>query len=420
MANAGLPQSRHRLIAIYGLAHFGKSLFWNTSSLIFAFFLTETVGFSPEVMGYVLAASLFFNACVDFAVGATLGRWVQNSTSAALAQFLGGLIAALAFIAFCAAGFVPAGAQLGYALGAILLFRLGYSFYDVPQNAFMSFASFDDRQRATLASTRYIAAGASILLIALAFAPIIRETDPDLQAFRFLQLAVALAAISALCSGLLLLFARQCGTPSTPAHDGNAAQPASEARADLYPLILGSIFILSFCSPIFTKLEAYFTAFVLDEPLSATFFMACVAGGKVAAQPAWAAFANATSLTTVLRTAALTWGLSAGLFFVITDGWSPGARSCPPACSAPPQVACSWRSGVCWRVRPPSIRPPRPAASASSPSSPRPPRRSAFSCWDRRSPCSPMMKLLASQYLPYSCPSAPLLARLCSCSSQSG
>jgi len=223
----------------------------------------------------------------------------------------------MAFIAFCAAGFVPAGAQLGYALATILLFRLGYSFYDVPQNAFMSFASFDDRQRATLASTRYIAAGASVLLIALAFAPIIREADPDLQALRFLQLAMALAAISALCSGVLLLFSRQGGT-ATAGGDGDAeAQSVSGTRADLYPLVLGSIFIVSFCSPVFTKLEAHFTAFVLDEPLSATVFMACVAGGKVAAQPAWAAFANATSLTTALRTAALCWGLSAGLFFLI-------------------------------------------------------------------------------------------------------
>lgn len=313
--DAALPHSRSRLIVVYGLAHFGKSLFWNTSSLIFAFFLTEMVGLKPEVMGYVLAVSLFFNAVADFTVGATLSRWVQSAASAAKAQFLGGLLAALAFMAFCAAGFVPQDSQLVYAFITILLFRLGYSVYDVPQNAFMAFASFDDRQRATLASTRYISAGASILLIALAFAPIVREADPGRQATQFLQLAIILAVISGLCSGLLLMFARRGAFAYS--HAGTRLpDETNQPSGDIYPLILASIFALSFCSPVFTKLEAYFTAFVLDEPLSATVFMACVAGGKVAAQPAWAAFANATSLTNTLRTAALTWGLAAGLFFL--------------------------------------------------------------------------------------------------------
>lgn len=321
MADATPRTRRSDLVVVYGLAHFGKSLFWNTSSLIFAFFLTETVGLTPETMGYVLAASLAFNAVLDLSVGRALGRRVRSARAAAKAQFVGGLFAAAAFLAFSATALVGEGAQLVYALATVLLFRLGYSLYDVPQNAFMGFASATDAERATLAATRYIAAGGSILVIALVFAPIVRESDPDTQAMRFLQVTAALVLVSVICSAGLLRFAltRLQGKAGLLGTDGAQTLVASGAQGprDLFPFLLAGIFILSLTSPFFTKLEAYFTAYVLTHELSAMTFMACVAVGKTAVQPLWARLAAKTSLVTTLQWAAAAWGLAAFGFFAL-------------------------------------------------------------------------------------------------------
>lgn len=321
MAARTLPAShRPSLVVIYGLAHFGKSLFWNTSSLIFAFFLTETVGFSPQTMGYFLSASLLFNACMDYIVGRGLGHRVRTAPAAAKAQLLGGLLAAFAFTAFCAAGFVSGRAQLPYAVVTILLFRLGYSFYDVPQNAFMAFVSRNDSQRAALSATRYVAAGGSIVLIALIFAPIVRDVDLVRQASQFLQIAIGLAIASAFFSSLLYWYSCVSETREerAPPLGSRAFRMSAElAGKDGFVLILASIFVLSLTSPFFTKLEAYFTAFVLEHPISAALFMACVAAGKVVAQPLWVLLTGMRSLAAVFRLAALAWGVSAGLFFLM-------------------------------------------------------------------------------------------------------
>lgn len=92
---------------------------------------------------------------------------------------------------------------------------------------------------------------------------------------------------------------------------------AELAGKDGFVLILASIFVLSLTSPFFTKLEAYFTAFVLEHPISAALFMACVAAGKVVAQPLWVLLTGMRSLAAVFRLAALAWGVSAGLFFLM-------------------------------------------------------------------------------------------------------
>ena len=303
------------IVAVYGLAHFGKSLFWNTSSLLFAFFLTETVGFAPDVMSYVLAGSLAFNGVADYLVGRLLGRWVRKASTAVLAQLAGGGLAAIAFILFAATGIVPAPVRLGYACATILIFRLGYSLFDVPQNAFMAFASSTDEARATLASARYIAAGASILLISLIFAPVLRETDPLRQASHFLAIAVALSVIVCLTSAALAWSVRThpVGTPVRTAEPpGQAAQAPA---GNLFPLILVAIFCLSLTSTAFTKLQAYFTAYALADPFSIGAFMACVAGGKVIAQPLWARLVTYWPLVSVFRWACLAMAGASAMFY---------------------------------------------------------------------------------------------------------
>ena len=58
----------------YGLGHYGKGLFWHSSELLFAFFLTEQAGLPPVWMGTVLIAGILSSAGIDLLVGRALRR----------------------------------------------------------------------------------------------------------------------------------------------------------------------------------------------------------------------------------------------------------------------------------------------------------------------------------------------------------
>nr|WP_321440534.1 MFS transporter [uncultured Hyphomonas sp.] len=321
------PPLTPSLQRIYGVAHFGKSLFWNTSSLIFAFFLTELAGFSPSVMGYVLASSLVFNAFVDLTAGRVLSAYVRTTHSAARAQLLASLFAGFAFITFTATGMVPDSWKVGYAIFSLLLFRLGYSFYDVPQNAFMSLASSTDAERAKLASIRYMAAGTSILFITLIFAPLVRNANADDGAIQFLGIGVFLTFIVILSALLLFLNTRK-PRPAPPADKAESSKHAEAAlirtpkRPDIFPLLLGSIFCLSLTASAFTKLEAYFTAYFVKIELTALAFMACVALGKTVSQPLWSRLVEKFGLPSAFQVSILSTFLAA-ISFLLLAGWEP-------------------------------------------------------------------------------------------------
>lgn len=306
------PSLRWIDVVVYGAAHFGKSLLWNASSLFFAFFLTETVGLAPLEMGIVLSISLFFNAVADFIIGRRLAKVVQNASSAAHVQLIGAVAASAAFVAFASAGFIGRDLAFAYTLVTVLLFRLGYSLYDVPQNAYMAFVSSTDAERARLAATRYIAAGASILLITSLFTPFVRTALPSAQAKGFLGLAVLLAVTSVGCAVGLAFHGWKGAEPTTKSACSD--QPAPTNRRDAYYWLLLSIFVLSTASPAFSKLEAYYTAYALKSETAASLFMVSVAIGKVATQPLWSIFAARTSLARCYSVAALAWAAAALLF----------------------------------------------------------------------------------------------------------
>ncbi|WP_439635360.1 MFS transporter [Oceanicaulis sp.] len=310
-------------LIVYSAAHFGKSLLWTASSLFFAFFLTEIVGLPPLQMGMVLSISLFFNASMDFLTGRTLRPYVRTARSAARIQLIGAALAGLAFCAFSFTPYLAESVQTAYALISLLAFRMGYSLYDVPQNAYMALATHSDSRRANFAAARYIAAGISSLLIAGVLTPLVRNTPTADQAGQYLMLSALLVLVSTLCSlGLGLWSTLNTPPPKatvTPASVEQAIQPkalSSIWRDHGFTLLLAGIFSLSLTAPFFGKLEAYFSAYALSSDMGASGFMVSVALGQVCAQPLWSFWASRTSLETALLTAAGTL-CAAGVYFLL-------------------------------------------------------------------------------------------------------
>lgn len=273
-------------------------------------------------MGFVLGASMIANACLDLAIGFYYSRFVRDQQAAGLWQFFGAILAAVAFVAFCCAGLVPDKYQLIYALSTVFLFRFGYSSYDVPQNAYMAFATHNDQARSQFAATRYIAAGAALVSLTLVFGPLIRNLEPDQQGYLFALLALLLAVVSVVCSATLMVFTRKY-CPKHPLNKTVAKKVeagvglfAGESMG-LYCLLLVSIFTLSFVSTAFSKLEAYFTAYGIESMLIAAYFMTSVALGKVLFQPFWMFTGSRFGLVTNLQLAALSLASACLMFYLL-------------------------------------------------------------------------------------------------------
>lgn len=294
-------------LTIYGFGHFGKSLLWLSSVLIFAFYLTEVAGFPPERMGWVLALSMLVNAACDWLIGSGLGRNVTTVRSATQLQLAGSVIAGICFVAFAQTATISAEWRTAYAIATLVFFRMGYSLYDVPQNTIMGLVAGNDGDRSQIAAARYAAAGLANMVVTLCLSVwLVQIAGP----YRETAFALVSMIYAGLAIGSAMLVTRHFSqTPALPeparlpAND--ATRPARES-AHLPPVLaFGSILIYSTLMPVFTELKAYFAAFAFEPGTGATAFLLSSALGQVLAQPVWARIGRRRALVSLYRLAAL-------------------------------------------------------------------------------------------------------------------
>lgn len=327
-------------LTIYGFGHFGKSLLWISSVLIFAFYLTEVAGFPPARMGWVLAISLLVNAGSDWLIGRMLGRYVTAVRAATRLQLAGSMMAGLCFVLFAQTAAVSPNWRTMYAIATLVLFRLGYSLYDVPQNAMLGLVAGNDSDRSQIAAARYAAAGLANIAVTLCLSIWIVQMVGPHRENAFAVVAVLYAAVAIGSAVLVALHFSQ--TPGKLAPAASAPVPASPALAHgsgpLLPPILafGSILIYSTLMPVFTELKVYFAAFAFEPGTGPVSFLLSSAIGQVLAQPVWARIGRQRSLIALYRLAALavigagvTFGLlgRAGVPWVLLAAFLFGAGS---------------------------------------------------------------------------------------------
>ncbi len=292
-------------LTIYGFGHFGKSLLWMSSVLIFAFYLTEVAGFHPARMGWVLALSLLVNAASDWLIGWMLGRHVTTVKAATRLQFAGSVMAGLCFVLFAQTAAIGPDLRTAYAITTLVLFRLGYSLYDVPQNAMLGLVAGNDVDRSQIAAARYAAAGLANIVVTLCLSIWIVQIDAPRQEAAFAMVAV-LYAVIAICSALLVTI-HFSKTPARPVDAAleRSSSPTGSIRRLPPALAFGSILIFSTLMPVFTELKVYFAAFAFPLGGGALGFLLCSALGQVLAQPMWAWAGRRRSLISLYRLAAV-------------------------------------------------------------------------------------------------------------------
>lgn len=256
-----------RLTTVYGFAHLGKSLFWHSGDVLLAFFLTEVAGLPPLAMGWVLAAGLAVGAVVDVAVGAGFAGRLANARSAAVLQFQGAVLAAVAAVALFSTPLAPDDLRLTWALATAVAFRASYSLHDVPQNAILTLATPDDVARTRVAALRVGMSGLAALILAAGIMPILaweRFAAQDARISLFVALGAGMALVAS-ASATLLLNALRSAPPSSP-----TGTEAPRGRGARIPLAVAPILIMAFAFlltvPLFGKLEPYFVVYELGSP----------------------------------------------------------------------------------------------------------------------------------------------------------
>lgn len=276
-ATARVRRRPDRLWVAYGAGHFGKSLMWHSSELLFAFYLTQVCGMAPRVMAPVLAVALFASGLFDVAVGQALRRRVRTVRAAAAVQALGACGAGVAFFLFLAIAFLPGPERVAMGVALGLAFRCAYAFYDVPQNAVLGLAR-GDQLRAGLSALRFACSGLASLAIAAA-AALLLTRQPQTHWFAALGASVGVAAIA---TALLFLWTARTAAAAAPAPVQAQAGAALSAWPALVRLLcLG--FAITASSVVFMKLEPYFAA-AMATTVARAALMGAVACGGIACQ----------------------------------------------------------------------------------------------------------------------------------------
>jgi Na+/melibiose symporter-like transporter len=307
---------------VYGAAHFGKSLTWYFSELLFAYFLTEFCGLQPSTMALLLAASFIFSAIADPLIGWLIVGLSRTLDQAIRLQGAGAVVSGVSVVIFSATGLVPPQVRLDYAIAASCLFRLAYAFYDVPQNAILSLRQADSNQRMSLSAIRMTGSGLASLTVATTAAFIV-GADAKVGAQWFVWISTVFAIVGVLTA---LALRGQANPPATKAADDAPARPdpiAATRPPWRLMLALGVIAIDCATLGVFFRLEPYFTGAALQGVISRTVVLDLLALGSVASQPLWALVGRRISPSWAFAASAITVAGGAVVFV------AAGGRSTP-------------------------------------------------------------------------------------------
>lgn len=316
---------RAYITTAYSGAHYGKSLFWYMTELLFGFYLAEIYGLSPATLGTLLAIFLLWDAITDPLIGLAIARRQISTKGLLRAQFSGAVLSAAAFwLVFWKPPFGEVG-LIAYALAVGLAFRSAYTLFDVPQNALMKRLAEDGKARLTLSSLRTAFSALATLTISLASTLILIGDDLQARADRFALAAGLFVLVAVVSAFLLQRAARGRSYPSVSGHpDLGAVLRATVLSSVLAPLFF-AVFFLSIGWPLFGKLIPFFAAYVHGNAFHTGTYVATLAIAAFVAQPAWIAIGRQVSRNAFILVALSTQLLGTALFIAASQAHAVAA-----------------------------------------------------------------------------------------------
>ena len=290
----------------YGGAHYGKSLFWYTTELLFGFYLAEIYEIPPATLGVLLFVFLLWDAITDPVVGLAIWRRRISTASLLCYQLLGAVLSSIAFLLIFLKPSIESAWLTVYAIIVGLIFRSAYTIFDVPQNAMFHRLANSNDQRLLLSSLRTALSALATLSVSIAAFLVLQNDDLQVRTTGFVILASVFVVV-ALCSAALL-FAVVSGTVRNCHDEGETLPPTSVSvvfkttllQPELRHLFLG-IFFLSFGWPLFGKLVPFFAVYVIGEAEFSGALIAAMGIAALISQPIWIAMGSRLDRSSALK-----------------------------------------------------------------------------------------------------------------------
>lgn len=154
----------------YALAHFGKSLLWVAADALTILVLIRHAGLSATSAGVFFLVGLIGNAAADLFAGRWMDWRLRAGSSLVPILVIAAVGSGLFFLAgLVLAPFIP----LLWVAFLCLLFRLGFSLFDVPHNAMMTRLAADAEAQTELGKLRTIAHGLAAVIVGFAAVPLV-------------------------------------------------------------------------------------------------------------------------------------------------------------------------------------------------------------------------------------------------------
>ncbi|GGA21079.1 MFS transporter [Dyella nitratireducens] len=284
----------------YALAHYGKSLFWYTSELLFPFYLTEIGLFSGWAMGLVIGASLVFSVLADLVVGWLGRRCLSSARRAGQCQIIGASLSVISILSFFACVWTPSAERVAYALVALLCFRFTYALYDIAQDVLVNLATNGRNQRSHLTGVHFSFSGIASITVATLVTPMVAMHDGKAHS-GFFMLA-ALLSVGALASSLQLgrYLRWSDAARSEPAR---VSSPHQDTTPPMFYFVM--TFLLSLCGPMFAKVAPYYGAYAMHHRFAGTIMISLYSLGVVLAFPLFASLVHRMHRMLIMVRAAL-------------------------------------------------------------------------------------------------------------------
>lgn len=278
-------------LALYTLAHAGKTLFWVVSDLYFVWIVTAVGGVSGARAGLGIGLSILLAAGADYLGGRWLGRGIATLGGHARVQLRACLATALALLVFAGAGLCRGTFLATGMMAALILFRLTYAGVDITQNAVPALIARTAGQQADYAMWRNIAGGATRILLSATFVPLLAGHAPAQQAWRFLALAMVIGMAACLAAWRLAIRLADTPTQRLPPAPYSPVETGAGSLRLLVAMGLASVGMT-----VFQQLEPFLALRMPDVaggPSGAwagTLFLTCGGAGGLLCQPLWRAF----------------------------------------------------------------------------------------------------------------------------------
>ncbi len=311
--------SSRAIRAAYASAHYGKSLFWYASELLFGFYLAEIYQIPPTTLGTLLFVFLLWDAITDPILGVIVWRRHTSLPTLLNYQLVGAIISAITFLLIFFKPNLSQDYLTIYALFFGLLFRTAYTIFDVPQNALMRRLALSNNQRLVLSSYRTALSALATLTISFASTMILAPVLVEDIAFNFTVSALIFSPV-AIGSALIL----KCVAKNWREIHEKAEQPRSSFSQLKFTLLHPSliklyiaIFFLSIGWPLFGKLVPFYASYVLGNAKATGYVLTVIAVAALVSQPLWIRVGNTISRNKAVVVCTVLVFISC-IFFVVT------------------------------------------------------------------------------------------------------